>query len=1654
MDDIKNDLRAPDAEEQVLGVADTSGYCNMSVENGIVEETYFNADCTKNEICFVDPQADYTFEISSSATDNMSCSVDPLSSGDSCENDKYLMRSYANLQTVEGGNSSWANILNPNEELSSNFELASSETSSDSFHSNTSEGSNSNLVPDESEDAMEILARTLNQSIDLEKPIICDVDESLDMSDTGSLDETIIDGKYISDTEDAKLSEISYALIKKHAVNIEKGLIIEYDESSETSISPLVIETTYVDQSSIIEPSELPKISDTPLMNRSIDVEIPKITDYNESIKRSDSSVLNQTINVDRPIITEDDTPPETLNALALHRTINVENSLITEYDESAEISVAPVGVGKRLVDYDESLENSDISLVNETINVENAVDTEYGKLPEISDALPRNQIINVENPRISEFNDKSDISNAPLAKTAITISNKSTEQTSAFLLNRIVNVEKPIIADDAFFQSQKVNVENKLVAEHDELHPKTDTSSLNQTINFEKLAIREDDKVTEISDALLSPPMINVEQSITTGKYESPEKPAAPLINQTTSDGNISITRYSDSPEKSGTTDLNQTITMDKRIIRDKGEGVKISDWLHGNQTINAEKFLIPETDESPEKRDSCFMNKTVRAENISISMYSPAPTDLNQTITMDKPEIRKDDKVVEISDGSLGNNRINVEKCILPEKAESPEKREARFMNQTLRVENISGTTYSDSPEKPVTTDLNQTITIDQPIIREDGEVVEISDGLLGNHRINAEKFIIPEKDESPEKRDSSFLHKTVHAENISISTYSPATTDLNQTITMDKPVIREDSKVVDISDGSLRGHRINVEKCILPEKAESAEKREARFMNQTLRVENSSLTTYSDSPEKSDTTDLNQTITMDRPIIREDGEVLEISDGLHGNQTINAENFIIPEKRDSSFMHKTVRAENISISAYSPATTDLNQTITMDKRVIREDGKVVDISDGPLGGHRINAEKCILPEKAESPENRESRFMNQTLRVENISLATYSDSPEKSDTTDLNQTITMDKPVIREDSKVVDISDGSLRGHRINADKCILPEKAESPKNRESRFMNQTLRVENISLTTYSDSPEKSDTTDLNQTITMDKRIIRDDGEVVEISHGLHGNQTIDAQKFIISENDESPEKRDARLMNQTIHVENSSVTTHSDSPEISDPTDLNQTITMDRPIIIGDGKVTEISDELVGNKTINVEKRLTHEKEESPGKRDATVMNQTQHVENFSVTTCNDSPEKSVSTPLNQKKKDISESFLGTEMKNVEESMTAEKDESSKKTSAPLINQTIGVQDPLVNNYKDLPEKLTTTLQSETIDAAKRIITEYDIISETSNVFVNKPIEKSAAPLIKSSIDAGKSLSPLRQSVVVENPVNTKCNGLSETADKTSDAHLINQTLNVMKRIITEHEASSKISGVPLRLEVVHKKVNDLLLGNKDASQINSKNIVEQLTKKFNELTKQTDMLVINADKIRKNIAQADQTILVNVLDVEAKVGKLKKCQNISEQYQLLVSSQNRKVALTIHASKEMEKPLTDAQARLASAMQRYGKAQALIESLKQNEEITKSNIKNIETQLSNIREKCQRIEDQFESNKKSQNRLSQEKENYQNDIAKQQAMIKRLKIKTLSMEALIEQKSQECKSIATLCEDITRKHQLETTRKCNENLDNV
>lgn len=51
------------------------------------------------------------------------------------------------------------------------------------------------------------------------------------------------------------------------------------------------------------------------------------------------------------------------------------------------------------------------------------------------------------------------------------------------------------------------------------------------------------------------------------------------------------------------------------------------------------------------------------------------------------------------------------------------------------------------------------------------------------------------------------------------------------------------------------------------------------------------------------------------------------------------------------------------------------------------------------------------------------------------------------------------------------------------------------------------------------------------------------------------------------------------------------------------------------------------------------------------------------------------------------------------------------------------------------------------------------------------------------------------------------------------------------------------------------------------------------------------------------------------------------------------------------------------------------------------------------------------------------------------------------------MIKRLKIKNLSMDALLEQKSQEYKSMATLCEELTKTHQLETTGKCKGNLDN-
>lgn len=1000
----------------LIGVADTSEYYNKHSESGIVEENYFNVDCTKNEICFVDPQADYTFEIASYAADNMSCSVDPLSSGDSCENDKYLMRSAANLQTIERSNLSCVNELNPNGDSSSYFELALSEGSSGSFHSLTLEEKNSSIVPDESEDAIEVLARSINQSIDLEKPLTTEFDDSLEMLDTGFLNKTVTDGQDIDDTKDDKIPDKSFALLKKEAADIEKMLTIGYDESPETSMAQLVLETTYVDQPSVIVPDALPELSVAPLMNRSIDVEIPRITDYNESIKITNSSSLNQAT------VAEQDVLPEILNALALQRTINVENSLITKFNESAASLNQSMRVG-RTVDYNESLENADVPLLNQTISVEHFGDTECEKVSEISDTPLRNHIINAE------------------------------------------NLILPI-------------------AENYELHPKADASSLNQTIHFAKLVTPEDVNVTELSDALLSNPMINVDNNIIAEEDESHEKAAASFINQTISDGDISIT------------------------------------------------------------------------------------------------------------------------------------------------------TRCNDLAEKLYAIDLNKTININKHVIREVDEVDETSAELLGNQVISAEK-------------------------------------------------------------------------CIPPEKIESSEKSDARFMNQTLTAENVSVTTYNDSPEKSDTTDLNQTITVDTPIGINDIKVAEFTDELIGDETINVENNIIPEM--------------------------------------------------------------------ETPGKRGASFMNHTLPVENVSVFPCNDSPEKADSTDLNQTITMDKPLIIDCGKVAQLSDG-------------------------------------------------------------------------------HGSQTINVEKGLISEK-ESLGERDAPIMNPTLRAQNISVSTFNGSPEKSDSTSLDQTITMDKPIIIDDGIVVELADGL-GNQTINDAKGLIPEMKEPSGERS----------------------------------KEISETLFGSEIKNVGRSLIIETGEDSQKPSAPLINQTIGVQGCLVNTYKGTPDKAseTSNIIRRTQNVNNRIITEND-----------ESTKRSAAPLIMAKIDAEKleipedhklsNASPQRKSLVVENSANIKCNTSSETADKKTDAPLLHQTINVIKGIINEQEASSKIAGVPIRFEVVYKEVNDLLLGNQYASQISSKYIVEQLGKKLNELSNQTDMLITDADKIRKHIAQADQNILVNVLGVEVIVAKLKKYQ---------------------------------------------------------------------------------------------------------------------------------------------------------------------
>ncbi|RZB41082.1 TACC domain containing protein [Asbolus verrucosus] len=109
------------------------------------------------------------------------------------------------------------------------------------------------------------------------------------------------------------------------------------------------------------------------------------------------------------------------------------------------------------------------------------------------------------------------------------------------------------------------------------------------------------------------------------------------------------------------------------------------------------------------------------------------------------------------------------------------------------------------------------------------------------------------------------------------------------------------------------------------------------------------------------------------------------------------------------------------------------------------------------------------------------------------------------------------------------------------------------------------------------------------------------------------------------------------------------------------------------------------------------------------------------------------------------------------------------------------------------------------------------------------------------------------------------------------------------------------------------------------------------------------------------------------------------------------------------------------------------------IQKYERAKAVIEGFKANEEIFKDNIELMEK---NLKMEAQRYESLKAHATKQIEKANKEntflKSQYEALEVKQNAIIKRLEIKTAALENALEQKTKECAELAALCDEVTGK----------------
>lgn len=239
--------------------------------------------------------------------------------------------------------------------------------------------------------------------------------------------------------------------------------------------------------------------------------------------------------------------------------------------------------------------------------------------------------------------------------------------------------------------------------------------------------------------------------------------------------------------------------------------------------------------------------------------------------------------------------------------------------------------------------------------------------------------------------------------------------------------------------------------------------------------------------------------------------------------------------------------------------------------------------------------------------------------------------------------------------------------------------------------------------------------------------------------------------------------------------------------------------------------------------------------------------------------------------------------------------------------------------------------------------------------------------------------------------------------------SETKDK-QEKHLLDTTN-------AESMYAEVLEGVNTFVQKISKRddidPNTKLLANQLFSNvIDMKSAVESKNSRANEdLVQQVITKKTNEEKLNVVIAEYEKTIAKLIRDN----------------------------ACIIKERDTFQVHLANVEAAFSDVHQKYERCKVVIEGFKNNEQILKDTIKANEDSILKLNSKYEALKTHAMGQlEKANNELIDMKKNYEDEILRLTATIKKLELKNSSLKSAVEQRMKECEELSRICDDLIAK----------------